>query len=100
MEMAELFNDDFLRYRALEIEEGVQVLREFSKGSVSVDHYMGAMNMLKRIVNLPKKLVEGDDKDQIKAAHETIQKALNLFERTMVRRSIEEPTVQAKDENL
>lgn len=93
--MAELFNEDFVRYRALEMEEGVAVLRELEKKAVTPDFYLGAMNMLKRIINLPGKLAEDDD-EQKRLAREQILKALNLFERTMVRRSIEEPTAPEK----
>lgn len=93
----ELFDDGFTEYRSKEMLEGVQVLKELERGNVSVEYYLGAMKMLRRIIDLPKKMVKLGDKDQQLSADEKIREALNLFERLMIRQTIlDGPTVPVK----
>jgi len=91
--MPEIFNDpEFEKYRILEIEEGVLMLREFlsfaPKSAVNSDYVQGAMEMLRRIMNLPLKMVPENNESQKEQAKALKVKAFATFETKMLRRFV------------
>ena len=91
--MPEIFNDpEFESYRVKEIEEGVLVLKELSNSlpNPSSDYFKGAMYMLKRIINLPVKMVPVENKSQKEQAEDLKAKAFAVFEVKMMRGFLEE----------
>lgn len=88
--MVELFNDpEFEKYRVKEIEEGVILLKEVYNGKESMDYFRGAMDMLKRVLNVPPRLIppgssQKDQADILKA------KAFDAFEVKMMRKFTED----------
>lgn len=85
-----LFNEEFEPYRQLEIQEGVQALKELSKDEFNPDCYTGAMWMLKRIINLPVKMANEESKEQMEQAEALRRSALAYFEAKMVRSFLDE----------
>ncbi len=89
--MPEIFNDpEFEKYRVLEIEEGVLILRELalSLPNPSPDYFRGAIYMLKRIINLPMKMVPVENQSQKKQAEILKAKAFDTFEAKMMRKFV------------
>lgn len=82
--MPEIFNDpEFEKYRVLEIEEGVNILKDAVNGA-SADYFKGAMDMLKRVMSIPVKMApEGSQKEQAKSLK---AKAFSTFEAKMIRK--------------
>jgi len=92
-----VFDEELVDYRALEIQEGVYVLRELEKGTKSPEFYLGAMHMLKRIVQLPAKMVSKEDKQQVALARDLQTKALIQFEKLMMRELLaDDPSTREK----
>ncbi len=86
--MPEIFNDpEFEKYRVMEIEEGTLFLKVVSNSSS--DYFRGAMDMLKRIINLPIKMVpKGSSQEE--QAEVLKAKAFDAFEAKMIRRFVQE----------
>ena len=88
----DLLNDQqFLEYRVKEIEEGVLVLRQLYLFNVDKrpDMFLGAMEMLRRIINLPEKMIP-EDSSQKEQAKILKAKGLAVFESRMMRIFLEE----------
>lgn len=86
----DLFNDpEFEKYRVKEITEGVNLLREVVKGQ-SPDYFRGAMDMLKRIINIPILLIPGTNESQRAQAEMLKAKAFDAFEVKMIRKFVQE----------
>jgi hypothetical protein len=79
-----LLNKDFLEYRELEIEAGAEVLNKLIEGHVGTERFIGAMDMLKKILRIPEDQAKGES--SIKLAKELSEKSFNIFERRMVKR--------------
>jgi len=88
----DLLNDQqFLEYRVKEIEEGVNILRQVGRASDwKPDFFLGAMEMLKRIINLPEKMIPEESHSQREQAKMLKAKGVSLFESRMLRRFLEE----------
>ena len=88
--MPEIFNDpEFEQYRVLEIEEGVRALGELLQDE-NPERFTGAMDMLKRIINLPIKMVPANNESQKEQAKMLKARAFSVFEVRMMRRFLEE----------
>jgi len=55
-----LFNDDFRAYRKKELEEGLMLIRELLDGKCTPDYVKGVLDMLKKIILLPKNFAMSD----------------------------------------
>ena len=78
-----LFDNDFSKYRKMEIEEGVKIANDLMKGNFGPDYAKGALTMLKRILMLPKGLAK-TDKAQNQAAA-LIERDLAEFNGSLVK---------------
>lgn len=88
--MPEIFNDlEFEGYRVKEIEEGVLFLREVLNGSSNPEYFKGAVEMLRRIINLPLKMVPFENKSQREQAEFLKAKAFDVFEAKTIRKFVE-----------
>jgi hypothetical protein len=67
----------------------VAFLRKIGDG-VPSDYFLGAMGMLKSIINLPMKLIPNGNDSQKKQVEVLKAKAFDLFETKMIRRFVEE----------
>lgn len=86
--MPEIFNDpEFEKYRVLEIEEGVLMLREMIKEE-SPEYFRGAMEMLQRIMTIPMKMVSPSSEPQKIQAKILKYKAFDTFEVKMMRKFV------------
>lgn len=86
--MPEIFNDpEFEKYRVKEIEEGVLFLREMINKS-SPEYFAGSMDMLRRIMSLPLKMVPLENQSQKKQAEILRARAFDTFESKMMRKFV------------
>ena len=83
-----LFSDSFQEYRKKEIEEGVKVVSKMFDDNMSPDYIRGAMNMLKRVIEVPSKLAITPEA-KLRAVT-NIQRDLKLFQVKFLRRYVEE----------
>ena len=82
-----LLSDDFRAYRVKELEEGANVVREFLQGKCTPDYARGGLEMLKRILLIPKKFELG--KKQMENIDLAVQKEFDEFHFQMVKRFME-----------
>ena len=82
-----LLSDDFKAYRVKELEEGANMAREFLKGGVTPDYAKGALEMLRRILLVPKQLPLTDKQE--KMVQQQITKEFDEFHFQMVKRFME-----------
>lgn len=83
-----LFSDSFQEYRKKEIEEGVKVVSKMFDDNMSPDYIRGAMNMLKKVIEVPSKLAITPEA-KLRAVT-NIQRDLKLFQVQFLRRYVEE----------
>ena len=88
--MPEIFNDpEFEKYLMLQIEEGVNLLRDVVNSDKSPEYFRGAMTMLRKTMSVPTKMVpagssQKDQADMLRA------KAFAAFEAKMIRKFVQE----------
>ena len=82
-----LLSDEFQAYRLKELNEGANVAREFLQGKCSPDYAKGAMEMLKRILLVPKQFPLSDKQRQ--QIDLQVQKEFDEFHFQMVKRFME-----------
>jgi hypothetical protein len=86
----DLLNDpEFEKYRVKEIEEGVLMLRSVINGNSS-DYFKGAMDMLRRIINVPTVMIPRNNESQRLQADTLKAKAFDVFEAKMIRKFAQE----------
>jgi len=86
--MVDLFNDpEFEKYREMEIEEGIQALRQFMMDGSS-EYLRGSMDMLKRIIKVPMKIIPTNNESQKQQAEILAAKAFDAFEAKIMRKFI------------
>ena len=76
--MQSLINDPSVaKYRQYEIEEGAKIAEELLKGGFDPQYIKGAMEMLKKMLHLPKKW--GKSKEAQEATQNMIKRDLKEF---------------------
>jgi len=87
--MLEIFDDhQFQEYRVKEIEEGIQFLRDMP--NKPPEYFYGAMDMLRKILSVPLKMVPENNNARMEQAKTLKAKALAAFESKMLRRFLED----------
>lgn len=85
----EIFSDsEFERYRVAELEEGLSVLK-MALDNPNPEYLKGAMDMLKRVINLPPKLVPKENESRRIQAQALKAKAIAVFESKLLRMFVE-----------
>jgi len=83
-----LLDDNFREYRKKEIEEGISFVRQFMNGKCDPEYAKGALEMLKRIILIPKSFTMSEEqKERVNLA---IQKDFDDFHFGMIKRYINE----------
>ena len=80
-----IFSEDFRKYRKAQIREVAEFVNEnlYNKG---LDHVAGAMEMARRIIRLPEKLI--NDKDLIDDLNRVVQEDLTQLSVEIVREKL------------
>ena len=85
---SQFFIDEFSEYRKKEAEKGADVIKKIIRDNVTHDSFMGAMEMLKSIINLPYDLAKNSvEKERVKMIKDEMMAAL---EAKMLRRFLED----------
>ncbi len=78
--MPSLINDPSIaKYRQQEIEEGAKIAEELLRGGHDPQYIKGAMEMLKKLLQLPNKWSKGKSKETQEAARNMIKRDLKEF---------------------
>ena len=83
-----LLNDDFRAYRKKELEEGLILVRELLDGKTTPDYAKGVLDMLKRIILIPKGFTMTDK--QRKKVDLLVLKDYDEFHFGLVKRFLDE----------
>ena len=88
--MLDLFLEEFQDYRTKEAELGAKVFHQMILGNVSTEYLKGAVDMLKKVINLPVDLASGPGatKEQKERAQVLAVTMLDALEAKMMRRSL------------
>jgi len=73
-----IFNEDFASYRHREIGEAVKIVSGLFKESVNPDHIKGSLDLLKKILYIPKQIAETEE--AIEMADMMVERDLKSFE--------------------
>jgi hypothetical protein len=86
----DLFNEpEFEKYRVLEMEAGADFIKSFMNGKHSGDYIDGAMDMLRRIVSVPTKMITEDNESQQDQAEMLKEKAIAVVQGNLLKRFME-----------
>ena len=86
--MQSLINDPSVaKYRQYEIEEGARIVEELLKGGLDPQYIKGAMEMLKKLLYLPKKWGKGKESEE--AARIMVARDLKEFHSKYMRLFLE-----------
>lgn len=86
--MQSLINDESVaKYRQYEIEEGAKIAQELLKGGFDPQYIRGAMEMLKKLLHLPRKWGKGKESEE--AARNMVARDLKEFHSKYMRLFLE-----------
>lgn len=60
----EVFTDNFPEYRKREIAEGARIVSLMIKNGENIDYVRGALDMLRRIINIPAQAAKLDEEKE------------------------------------
>jgi len=83
-----LIDKKFSRYRQLEIEEGAKIASDLFKSNVEPKYIHGAMDMLKKILQLPVKFAYTNEEAK-ERAQTIVEKDIKAFEVKFMRGFLE-----------
>jgi hypothetical protein len=88
----DLFLEELQEYRAKEAELGAKVFHQMILGNVTPEYMKGAVEMLKKVINLPVDMASGHgaSKEQKERAQVLAVQMLDALEAKMMRRSLTE----------
>ena len=81
-------SDEIVEYRALELMQGIQSVKELLGNDANPDYVRGAMAMLKKIIRMPVTLAKTPEQKEI--AQQLTAKSMEIFEKKVVRAIIED----------
>jgi hypothetical protein len=81
-----LLSPEFSEYRQEEMKIGANFIGEIWKGKSSIEYVNGALDMLRKIINLPKSLAGTDEEKALAAA--IIERDMQSVENKLLRDAV------------